>query len=84
MAEAIRQFSERVNQAFDRIHTTTDKLVADSLWLKEQITILQNTAGTITPEDQGLLDGIEARANTIHAALEALDASTEDPPVPQP
>ena len=44
--------------------------------LQDQIAALQNSAGQITPADQALLDGIEAKAAAIHDKLDALDAMT--------
>lgn len=49
--------------------------------LKDQITALQNSQGAITPEDQALLDGIEAKAAAVADKLTALDALTP-PTVP--
>jgi len=55
-------------------------ILGDLKTLNDKIEALQNSAGTITPEDQALLDEIEAHSDTITTNLEALDAQT--PPVP--
>lgn len=79
---AISDYAGRVNTAFDKIGTAVDGLVDDVAFLKEKIEELQNTAGQITPEDQALLDALEARVGTTATALEALDAATARPPTP--
>lgn len=81
---AISDYAGRVSTAFDKISTAVDGVVDDVAFLKEEIVKLQNSPGPITPEDQATLDGLEARANTTVAALEALDAATARPPTPPP
>lgn len=84
MAEAISSFAARVNTSFDKIGASVDGLVGDVDTLKKKIEELQNSSGSITPEDQALLDAIEARANTVGDKLAALDAATENAPAPNP
>lgn len=55
------------------------KDVADQAALIKQ---LQENPGPITPEDQALLDQLQARNEAVTAKLEALDALT--PPTPPP
>jgi len=52
--------------------------------LKALIETLQNTPGSITPEDQAILDQMEALTVTLADRLTALDAETvpEAPPEP--
>jgi len=57
--------------------------------LKALIKLLQDSAGTVTPEDQALLDKSEAavnalgaRMNGVREALASLDAATEEAPSP--
>lgn len=75
----ISEFSDRQKAFNDRQSAAVDGLVADVKALNDKITELQNTAGEITPEDQALLDDIEARSKAVTDKLEALDAQT--PPV---
>lgn len=60
----------------DRQDAAVTGIIADVDSLKATIAELQATAGEITPEDQVLLDAIEARAGAISDKLEALDAAT--------
>lgn len=84
MAEAIQQFANRVEAKFDEIGASVDGIVADVQFLKDKITELQNSAGTVTPEDQARLDAIEARIGTLAGKTAELDASTESAPAPNP
>jgi len=77
---AISEFATRQNQFNDRIDAAITGVSADVDALNAEIVKLQNTPGIITPEDQALLDGIQARSQTVADKLEALDALT--PPVP--
>jgi vacuolar-type H+-ATPase subunit I/STV1 len=73
---AISDFAARVDAHNATIDVAVLGLTGDVSQLKQQITDLQNSAGTISAEDQALLDAIEARAASIAAALAALDALT--------
>jgi len=93
---AISDYAAAVNSAFDSISTQTDGLVnsiagiaTDVGWLKSKIEELQNNPGTITPEDQALLDAIQTRANLLatkiqdaSASAKTLDDSTTPPAPP--
>lgn len=76
----ISEFADRQKAFNERQETAIAGVVADVKALNDKITELQNTAGEITPEDQALLDDIEARNKVIAEKLEALDAQT--PPTP--
>jgi len=76
----IGDFAEAQNAFNDRVDTAITGLQGDIKALNDKITELQNSAGQITPEDQALLDSLQARGQTIADKLEALDALT--PPVP--
>jgi len=78
---AISEFATRQTAFNDRQDTAIAALQADVTNLNEQIAALQASAGTITAEDQALLDGIETRASAISDKLDALDALTP-PKVP--
>lgn len=75
----ISDFATAQNAFNDRMDAAVADLVADVKNLNDQIAALQNSAGQITPEDQALLDGLQARASTIADKLDALDQQT--PPV---
>jgi len=96
MASAIEQYEAKVNEAFTAIGQTVDSIVTsvsgvagDVERLKATIKALQDSAGTVTPEDQALLDKSEAAVNALAArmnglkeALASLDAATEEAPSP--
>lgn len=77
---AISDFAAKQNEFNNRQDAAIQGLTDDIKVLNDKITELQNTAGQITPEDQALLDAIQARAEAATAKLEALDALT--PPKP--
>jgi hypothetical protein len=77
---AISDFSAKQKEFNDRIDAAVTGLESDVQLLNEKIDELQNTPGTITPEDQALLDELQARGATIAEKLEALDSLT--PPKP--
>jgi cob(I)alamin adenosyltransferase len=82
LMSAISDFVTKQNAVNDQIDAAVTGLTSDIKNLSDQITQLQNSPGTITPADQALLDGIEARTKTIADKLTALDAVT--PPVAPP
>lgn len=77
---AISDFATKQNAFNDRVDAAVTGLTEDVQTLNDKITELQNSPGGITPEDQALLDAIEARSASIATKLEALDALT--PPKP--
>ncbi len=79
---AISDFATKQNAFNDRIDTAIADLQGDVKSLNDQIAALQASSGTVTPEDQALLDGITARASAVADKLDALDALT--PPVAPP
>jgi len=78
---AISDFAAKLSAFQDRQDTAISDLQADVDNLTKQIAALQATQGAITPEDQALLDGIQARAAAVSDKLDALDALTP-PPAP--
>lgn len=82
--DAITQFKNAVDQSFDRLGSAVDGLAADVNFLKSEIERLQTTPGTLTPEDQAILDGIQARMASVADRVSALDALTEPPAPPAP
>ncbi len=93
---AISDYEAKVDAAFTAIGASVDSIVAsvtgvsgDVDRLKALIAQLQNSAGTVTPEDQALLDKSEAAVNALAGrvsgvkdALASLDAATEESPNP--
>ena len=77
---AIQDFATAQNAFNDQIDNAVTGLSGDIKNLNDQIAKLQSTPGAITPEDQILLDSIQARSKSIADKLNALDAMT--PPVP--
>ena len=80
LMSAISEFAAKQNEYNDRIDAAVTGLQGDIKSLNDLIAQLQNSAGTISPEDQASLDALEARGAAIADKLEALDAET--PPVP--
>ncbi len=73
---AISDFATKQNAFNDRIDTAIADLQGDVQNLNDTITQLQNSPGTITPDDQALLDAIQTRTEGVTTKLEALDALT--------
>jgi len=96
MANEIKDYEARVDAVFTAIGGSVDAIVTsvagvsgDVDRLKSLIKQLQDSAGTVTPEDQALLDKSEAAVNALSSrvtsvkdALAALDAATEEAPTP--
>lgn len=80
---AISDFAAKQAAFNARMDTAIADLQGDVQALNDQIAKLQATSGTITAEDQALLDGITERSSTIADKLDALDALTP-PVVPAP
>lgn len=79
---AIETFATSVNQAFDKLGLAVEGVSGDVAALKAEIEKLQSTPGTLSPEDQALLDSIQTRANDVANKLAALDSLTEQAPTP--
>jgi chromosome segregation ATPase len=78
----ISEFAAAQNAVNDRIDAAVNGLQEDVQGLMAKIEELQNNPGEISPEDQVLLDQIQARGQAIAEKLELLDA-INPPPVPQ-
>ncbi len=81
-------FNARQGAAIDSVVTSVTGITQDVKTLNDKITELQNSAGSVTPEDQALIDQLETQADTLatkleaaSTALSALDAQTP-PPAP--
>lgn len=77
----ISDFANAQNAHNTRMDSAVAGITADVAELNRQIVALQNTPPELTPEDQELLDGIQARSEAIANKLDALDALTP-PAVP--
>jgi len=77
---AISDFVNAQNAFNDQMDASFLGLQEDIKNLNDLIVKLQNSPGTITPEDQASLDALQARAKGIADKLTALDALT--PPMP--
>lgn len=80
----ISEFAAAQNAHNDRADAAVTDLQGDIQALNDKITELQNSPGTITPEDQASLDALQARGEAISAKLEALAALTPPPVPPTP
>lgn len=78
---AISDFATKQMAHNDRMGMAIDGIVADIVALNAKIAELQNSAGTVTPEDQALLDQLESQGDTLATKAEALDAMAP-PPTP--
>lgn len=76
----ISEFADKQKTFNDQVGAAIDGISADIKGLNDKITELQNSAGTVTPEDQALLDDLQARGQVLADKAAALDAAT--PPVP--
>ena len=83
VSEALAAFDAQMTTFNDAQDTAITGLQGDVKNLNDQIAALQNSAGTITPSDQAILDKIQARGQSVADKLAALDALTP-PVVPTP
>lgn len=82
LMSSISDFAAHQSAFNTRLDTAITGLQADVEALNAKIEELQNSPGSITPEDQALLDELTSRGEAITAKLEALDALTPPPPPP--
>ena len=76
---AISDYAAKVNAFNDRVDAAIAGVTGDVEAQAALIKQLQDNPGPITPEDQAILDQLEARNAAQATKLEALDALT--PPV---
>lgn len=86
-AAAQAAFNTQLDTAVNAMGASVAGITGDLQTLNDKITALQNSSGSITPEDQALLDELQAQGAALAAkvqaaadALAALDALT--PPTP--
>lgn len=73
---AVSAFAEQQAAFNARIEAAITGVAGDVTALNALIEQLQNSVGTITPEDQALLDALQTQGAALAARLEALDALT--------
>lgn len=78
---AISDFATKQNAFNDKMDAAISDITTEVAALNSEIASLQASAGAITPEDQALLDGLQARAQSISDKLSALD-TLQPPAVP--
>lgn len=77
---AISDFVAKQNAHNDRQDKALEGISGDIKAQAELIAKIQNSPGTLSPEDQKALDDLDARNEAVTGKLEALDAMT--PPAP--
>ncbi len=78
---AISDFAAKQKAHNDAISAGIDGIATDVKTLNDKITALQNSPGTITPEDQATLDQLDATGQALADKVKAVDDLTP-PPVP--
>lgn len=76
---AISDYTVKAKAFFDQVSAALDDIKTEIQSLNDKITQLQNSPGTITPEDQVLLDAAQAQSQALVTKAQALD--TINPPV---
>lgn len=76
----ISEFAGQVSTSFEKIQIGVDGIKGDVDALNAKITELQNSAGTVSPEDQALLDDVQAKAGALADKVAVLDAETTNVP----
>lgn len=76
MSSHIKDSAAKQSAVNARISAAIDAVVADIKSLNDKIVSLQNTPDQVTPEDQAILDEIEASGAILAEKAEALDALT--------
>jgi predicted nucleic acid-binding Zn-ribbon protein len=98
MDPQVQQYITKTNEAWASTGSSVDRIVSaytglqgDITRLKDTIKKLQDSPGTVTPEDQKLLDEsqqlaeqLSQRATQVADALKTLDDDTAEPPVEPP
>lgn len=80
----ISEFMDKLEAHNTKQEAAIEDIAGDVKFLTDKIVELQNSPGTITPEDQARLDAMESRAAATTAKLEALAALTPPAPPPPP
>lgn len=97
-SEQIKAYPDQVNAQLSSIETNVDQLVtstqgvsADVAFIKAKLDAIQNSPGTLSPEDQASLDQASARTTAVAdklsgvaAQLKSLDEATDSSQQPEP
>jgi len=78
---AISDFAAKQNAFEDELDTAVADITNEIKTLNDLVASLQNSAGTVTPADQALLDQIQTRTQGLVAKVKALD-TISPPPAP--
>ena len=76
----VTDFAAAVQTAFDKVNTDLDTIVAGIANLDSLITAFQNSPGTLSPEDQSALDGIQSASQALVAKADAVSVTPPTPP----
>lgn len=79
---ALQKYVTDVNSYLDRADKAMDGVKGDVNFIKAELDKIQNSPGTLSPEDQASLDAALQRMGTLTARIETLDQETA-PAVPQ-
>jgi len=77
---AISDFAVKQDAYNTQIGTAVDDIATQITNLNTEIATLQNSPGTITPEDQATLDRLHAAGQALATKVQALDTLTPPPP----
>lgn len=77
---AISDFAAKQDAHNAKVSAALDDIKTEIGTLNTEISTLQNSPGTITPEDQATLDRLDASGTSLEAKVAALDTLT--PPAP--
>ena len=80
---ASSDYAARMKSHQDKQDAAVAALTTDVAELNNQIAALQTSPGQITPDDQALLNDIEAKGKSLAEQLDALN-SLVPPPAPPP
>ena len=80
--QVLQAFADQAKVFIGTINTGIDGIAGDIASLKAKILELQNTPGTLTPEDTALLNEIQGMTEALAGRVTELDALT--PPVAPP
>lgn len=79
---AISDYAAKVQTFQNQVSTALDDIKTEIQALNDKITQLQNSSGTITPEDQALLDAAQAQSQALVQKAQALDSINPPPAAP--
>lgn len=75
----ISTFAATVQTAFDKVSADLDTIQTGITNLDTLITQLQNSPGSITPQDQALLDQIQAASAALATKADAVNVTAPTP-----